>query len=97
MSNKRRNSERSKEVAAIKKQGRNRHGRGVPLPGLWACRVAAGLTQRELAMLVKTSQGTITSLENQERGAYPRTINRLCATLGVRPVDLFCADATEEA
>jgi hypothetical protein len=69
MSDKRRGSERSREISAIKKQGRNRRGRGVPLPGLWACRTAAGLTQRELAMLVGTSQGTITSLEHMSRGA----------------------------
>ncbi len=59
MSDKRRGSERSREISAIKKQGRNRRGCGVPLPGLWPCRTATGLTQRELAMLVGTSQGTI--------------------------------------
>ena len=71
MSDQRRDSERSREISAIKKQGRKRRGRGVPLPGLWACRTAAGLTQRELAMLVGSSQGTITSLEHMSRGAYP--------------------------
>jgi DNA-binding Xre family transcriptional regulator len=96
MSDNRRASERSREISVIKKQGRNRHGRGVPLPGLWACRTAAGLTQREQAMLVGTSQGTITSLEHMSRGAYPKTIRRLCAALKVEPVDLLCAEATEE-
>jgi DNA-binding Xre family transcriptional regulator len=96
MSDKRRGSERSREISAIKKQGRNRHGRGVPLPGLWACRTATGLTQRELAMLVGTSQGTITSLEDMSRGAYPKTLRRLCAALKVEPVDLLCAEAAED-
>ncbi len=96
MSDKRRGPKQSREIAAIKKQGRNRQGRGAPLPGLWACRIAAGLTQRELAMLVRTSQGTITSLENQERGAYPATIKRLCATLDVWPADLLCAGDEED-
>lgn len=96
MPHKRRGTERSKEIAAIKRQGRSRNGRGVPLPGLWSCRMAAGFTQRELAMLVGTSQGTITSLETLERGAYPRTIKRLCATLNVSPSDLLSAEPTEE-
>jgi DNA-binding XRE family transcriptional regulator len=97
MSDKRRGSERSREISAIKKQGRNRRGRGVPLPGLWACRTATGLTQRELAMLVGSSQGTITSLEHMSRGAYPKTTRRLAAALKVEPVDLLCAEATEES
>ncbi len=96
MSDKRRSSERSREISAIKKQGRNGRGRGAPLPGLWACRTATGLTQRELAMLVGTSQGTITSLEHMSRGAYPTTLRRLCAALKVEPVDLLCAEAAED-
>jgi len=96
MSDKRGGSERSREISAIKKLGRNRPGRGVGLPGLWACRTAAGLTQRELAMLVGSSQGTITSLELMSRGAYPKTLRRLCAALKVEPVDLLCAEAAED-
>jgi len=96
MSDKRGGSERSREISAIKKQGRNGRGRGTPLPGLWACRTATGLTQRELAMLVGTSQGTITSLEHMSRGCYPTTLRRLCAALKVEPVDLLCAEAAEE-
>jgi DNA-binding Xre family transcriptional regulator len=89
-------TERSREISAIKKQVRNRRGRGVPLPGLWACRTAAGLTQRELAMLVGSSQGTITSLELMSRGAYPKTLRRLCSALKVEPIDLLRAEATED-
>ena len=89
-------TQRSREISAIKKQGRNRRGRGVPLPGLWACRTAAGLSQRELAMLVGSSQGTITALELTSRGCYPKTLRRLCSALKVEPVDLLCAEAAEE-
>ena len=89
-------TERSREISAIKKQGRDRRGRGVPLPGLWAARTAAGLTQRELAMLVGSSQGTITSLELMSRGAYPKTLRRLCSALKVEPIDLLREEATEE-
>src|SRR5215211_1741408 len=96
MPDKRGGSERSREISAIKKEGRNRRGRGVPLPGLWACRTAAGLTQRELAMLVGSSQGTITSLELMSRGAYPKTLRHLCSALKVEPVDLLCAEAAED-
>ena len=96
MSHMRRGSERSRGIEIVKRQGRTHHGRGVPLPGLWACRITAGLTQRELAMLVGTSQGTITSLETLERGAYPRTVKRLCAVLDVEPSDLLTAESTEQ-
>ena len=65
-------------------------------PGFGPAGPRAGLTQRELAMLVGTSQGTITSLEHMSRGAYPTTLRRLCAALKVEPVDLLCAEATEE-
>ena len=91
-----RKAERRRQVEAIKLLGRDRRRRGVPLPGLCACRVAAGFTQRELAMLVSTSQGTITALETLQRGAYPRTLKRLCAALDVRPADLLYAEATAE-
>ena len=91
-----RKAERHHRVEAIKKLGRDANGRGLRLPGLWACRMAAGLTQRQLAMLVGTSQGTITSLETQERGAYPRTVKRLCVALDVAPSDLLSAEPAEE-
>jgi DNA-binding Xre family transcriptional regulator len=48
-------------------------------------------------MLVGASQGTITSLEHMSRGAYPKTLRRLCAALKVEPVDLLCAEPTEES
>jgi DNA-binding Xre family transcriptional regulator len=89
-------TQRSREISAIKKQGRNGRGRGVPLPGLWAARAAAGLTQRELAMLVGSSQGTVTAPELTSRGCYPKTLRRLCSALKVEPADLLSAEAAED-
>ena len=62
--------------------------RGVPLPGLRAARQEAGLTQRELAARSGTGQGTVSKLEILRRGAYPRTIRKLSAALGVAPAAL---------
>ena len=43
-------TERSRRVAAIKETAKSTNGgRSYLLRGLWACRLAAGLTQRELA------------------------------------------------
>lgn len=92
-----RRTERHKQVEAIKSLGRSSSGRGLLLNGLWACRMAAGLTQRDLAEKVGTSQGTIHELERLVRGAYPKTVRRLCVTLDVEPVDLLCAGSTEDA
>ena len=71
-------------------------GRGVYLPGLWSCRVAAGLTQRELAGLIGSYQSTICALEAQSRGAYPTTLKRLCEALEVEPAELLCPEAPEQ-
>lgn len=62
--------------------------RGVLLPGLRAARQGAGLTQRELATRSGTGQGTVSKLETLRRGAYPRTIRKLSAALGVAPADI---------
>lgn len=66
----------------------NSGNRGVPLPGLRAIRQEAGLTQRELAVRSGTGQGTVAKLETLRRGAYPRTIRKLSAALGVAPENL---------
>src|SRR5919206_4912851 len=71
--------------------GRGPRGRGVYLPGLWSVRVCAGLTQRELAGLIGSYPSTIFALESQTRGAYPRTLRRLCEALGTEPADLLTA------
>jgi DNA-binding Xre family transcriptional regulator len=92
--------ERHRQVRAIKKEARSLNGgRSYLLQGLWACRQAAGLTQRQLAGMMGSSQTTIRKLERQSRGAYPRTIQRLCKALGVTPEDLLCggSDKQEEA
>lgn len=87
---------RRRQVEAVKRLGRDANGRGLHLPGLWACRIAAGFTQRELAERIATNQGTIHDLERLGRGAYPKTLRRLCAALDVEPADLLCAEVTEE-
>lgn len=86
-------AERPKRVAAIKAAAESRNsGRSYILPGLWACRLAAGLTQRQLAQVMGGSQATVGQLERGQRGAYPGTIARLCDALGVAPDDLLSGD-----
>jgi predicted transcriptional regulator len=62
--------------------------RGIPLPGLMPARQRLGLTQRQLASLAGMGQGTITKLERLDRGAYPKTLQKLAVALGVSPADL---------
>jgi DNA-binding Xre family transcriptional regulator len=86
-------SERHHQVSAIKKGARSLNcGRSYLLQGLWACRQAAGLTQRQLAQSMGSSPTTVRKLERQSRGAYPQTIQRLCQVLGVNPEDLLCGE-----
>jgi transcriptional regulator with XRE-family HTH domain len=67
--------------------------RGVLLPGLWVARVSAALSQRDLAKMIGTNQNTIQQLESQRRGAYPKTVSKLCQALGVEPADLMCIES----
>jgi DNA-binding XRE family transcriptional regulator len=93
-------TERHRQIGAIKKEARSLNGgRSYLLQGLWACRQAAGLTQRQLAKMMGCSPTTVRKLERQSRGAYPRTVQRLCEVLGVTPEDLLCggSDKQEEA
>ena len=69
--------------------------RGVLLPGLWAARVSAGLSQRDLATIINASQTTICKLETQQRGAYMMTVRRLCEALKAEPADLICMDVID--
>ena len=62
--------------------------RGIYLPGLRPARQRLGLTQRQLASLAGTGQGTICKLETAHRGAYPQTLQKLAVALGVSPADL---------
>ena len=91
-----RRHERRRQVEAVKRHVRDAHGRGLHLPGLWACRQAAGFSQRDLATAIGSNQATIHELERSLRGAYPKTVRSLCAALLVEPADLLCAEATEE-
>jgi DNA-binding XRE family transcriptional regulator len=74
---------------------RGPRGRGVYLPGLWSVRICAGLTQRELAGLIGSYQSTICALESQNRGAYPKTLKRLCEALGAEPTELLTPQEEE--
>jgi transcriptional regulator with XRE-family HTH domain len=61
----------------------------VQLLGLKACRLAAGLAQRDLAKMIGKSQTTIAELE-RNFGASLRMMRRLCRTLNLLPADLIC-------
>ena len=62
--------------------------RSTPLPALRRLRQSQGLSQRDLASQAKVSSGTVYRLENGFRGAYPTTVRKLAAALGVPPADL---------
>jgi len=53
------------------------------------------LSQRELAGRAGVSPGTVYRLENGLRGAYPTTLRKLAAALGVKPADLVREDRPE--
>jgi DNA-binding Xre family transcriptional regulator len=90
-------TERSRRVAAIKETAESTNGgRSYLLKGLWACRLAAGLDQRQLAEAMGSTQATVGQLERGDRGAYPKTILRLCEVLGVAPEDLLSGDGPDE-
>ncbi len=85
------------EIQTIKKAiGPDQKGRGAYLPGLFACRLAAGLTQHELAERAGTGRGTVRSLERGERCAQAATTRRLSEALAVSPADLLTAEAIEK-
>ncbi len=84
-------TDRHRQVAAIKVEARSvNDGRSYLLRGLWACRLSSGLTQRQLAQRIGSTPATVRELERQRRGAYPKTVKRLCRALGVSPDDLLC-------
>ena len=62
--------------------------RSTPLPALAAHRRRRGLTQRELGELASVAHTTVQRLESLGRGAYPQTVRKLAAALGVEPADL---------
>jgi DNA-binding Xre family transcriptional regulator len=88
---------RHRQIRAIKKEAKSLNGgRSYLLQGLWACRQAAGLTQRQLAQSMGSSQSAVRKLEQQSRGAYPKTIQRLCVALEVTSEDLLCGGRSKE-
>ena len=90
-------AEQRRQVQAIEKQARSvNNGRSYLLPGLWACRLAAGLTQRQLAKRIGSNQITVRELERERRGAYPKTIRKLCMALDVTPEVLLCGGETRQ-
>jgi DNA-binding XRE family transcriptional regulator len=88
---------RRQQVNRLKQQSSDVRGRArVRLHGLKYCRLAAGLTQRELAQKIGANQWTIAQLENDGwRGANMVTIRRLCRALKVMPADLICREPIE--
>jgi DNA-binding Xre family transcriptional regulator len=89
--------QRRHSVAIIKETAQSaNNGRSYLLKGLWACRLAAGLDQRQLAQAMGSSQATVGQLERGDRGAYPKTIARLCECLGVAPEDLLSGNSPSE-
>ena len=61
-------TERSRRVAAIKETAKSTNGgRSYLLRGLWACRLAAGLNQRQLAQAMGSTQRTVGQLERGDR------------------------------
>lgn len=90
--------ERHLQVDRIKARGTFGNAPGTALlRGLKACRVASGLTQRELARRIGSNQSTIVKLEKRyaPRGAYMKTIRKLCLALDVSPADLMCGPEKE--
>ena len=66
--------------------------RSTPLPALATHRRRRGLTQRQLGELAGVAHTTVQRLESLERGAYPQTLRKLAAALGVEPGALVGGD-----
>ena len=66
--------------------------RSTQLLHLRQLRQSAGLSQRDLGRRSGVSPGTIYRLENGLRGAYPVTVRKLAAALGVSPAELVRED-----
>jgi DNA-binding XRE family transcriptional regulator len=71
------------DMAKTTEAAREADNRGVYLPGLRAARQRMGMGQRDLARFVGISPHTVGELENMKRKAYPRTVRRLTALVGV--------------
>jgi DNA-binding XRE family transcriptional regulator len=92
-----REAERRGQIQEIKKSvGRDQTARGARVPGLWACRLAVGLGQAELAERARVARTTIRGLERGNRRAHATTLRRISEALGVTPADLLCVENAEE-
>lgn len=91
-------AERRRGIAAIKGEAKTTNGgRSYLLPGLIACRLAAAISQRELAARIGGTQSTVRELERGYRGAFVSTLHKLCEALEVKPADLLCgSDASQK-
>ena len=69
--------------------GTRRATRGRTLPALREWRERRALAQRELAEAAGLTEATISRLETGRRGAFPSTVRKLAATLGVTPSELY--------
>jgi transcriptional regulator with XRE-family HTH domain len=69
-----------------------KRARSTPLPNLAQHRRLRGLTQRQLGELAGVAHTTVQRLESLERGAYPQTLRKLAAALGVEPGALVGGD-----
>jgi DNA-binding XRE family transcriptional regulator len=69
--------------------------RSIPLPGLAAQRRLRGLTQRQVGELAGVAHTTVQRLESLRRGAYPQTMRKLAAALGVAPAELLHGESTQ--
>jgi transcriptional regulator with XRE-family HTH domain len=58
---------------------------------LRAARLRAGMTQQQVAELVRTSRPAITNIEMGHRGLTLSTFLSLCDALGIEPVDVLGA------
>jgi transcriptional regulator with XRE-family HTH domain len=69
--------------------------RSTQLPGLAAHRRRRGLTQRQLGELAGVAHTTVQNLESLKRGAYPKTLRKLAAALGIAPEELLHGESTQ--
>jgi transcriptional regulator with XRE-family HTH domain len=69
--------------------------RSTPLPGLAAHRRRRGLTQRQLGELAGVAHTTVQRLESLKRGAYPQSVRKLAAALGIAPEELLHGKSTQ--
>jgi transcriptional regulator with XRE-family HTH domain len=69
--------------------------RSTPLPALAAHRRRRGLTQRQLGELASVAHTTVQKLETLQRGAYPKTMQKLARALGIAPEELLHGENTQ--